>query len=76
MQPTVEDFGGRTLPNGRARGPADVVESVQTFRGRMPVAEGGRSVVASLLGLGVGASAGQYGPWYTWVQRSVLPSHE
>ncbi len=52
----------RTLPNSRACGPADVVESVQTFRGRMPMAEGGRSIVASLLGLGVGASAGQYGP--------------
>ena len=62
-------FGGllvglicRTLPNSRPRGPADVVESVQTFRGRIPAAEGGRSVLASLLGLGVGASAGQYGP--------------
>ena len=50
------------LPRGNIQGPADVVESVQTFRGEMPLSVGVRSVTASLVGLGVGASAGQYGP--------------
>ncbi len=50
------------LPWGNIQGPADVVESVQTFRGEIPMSVGVRSVTASLVGLGVGASAGQYGP--------------
>jgi len=50
------------LPRGNIQGPADVVESVQTFRGEIPMSVGVRSVTASLVGLGVGASAGQYGP--------------
>ncbi len=50
------------LPRGNIQGPADVVESVQTFKGEIPLSVGVRSVVASLVGLGVGASAGQYGP--------------
>ena len=50
------------LPRGNIQGPADVVESVQTFRGEIPMSVGIRSVTASLVGLGVGASAGQYGP--------------
>ena len=50
------------LPRGSIQGPADVVESVQTFRGEIPLSVGVRSVTASLVGLGVGASGGQYGP--------------
>ena len=50
------------LPRGNIQGPADVVESVQTFRGEIPLSVGVRSVTASLVGLGVGASGGQYGP--------------
>ena len=50
------------LPRGNIQGPAGVVESVQTFRGEIPMSVGVRSVTASLVGLGVGASAGQYGP--------------
>ena len=50
------------LPRGNIQGPADVVESVQTFKGEIPLSVGVRSVTASLVGLGVGASGGQYGP--------------
>ena len=50
------------LPRGSIQGPADVVESVQTFRGEIPLSVGVLSVTASLVGLGVGASGGQYGP--------------
>ena len=52
----------RAVPGGRSHGPADIIQSVQTMDGRIPVRTGFLSAAASIVSLGAGASVGQYGP--------------
>ena len=52
----------RTIPGRRSHGPPDIIQSVQTMDGRIPVRTGFLSAVASVVSLGAGASVGQYGP--------------
>ena len=50
------------IPERRAQGPADVVRAVQGFDGRISARSGLLSALSSIISLGAGASAGQYGP--------------
>ena len=52
----------RTIPERRSHGPPDVIQSVQTMDGQIPVRTGFLSAGASIVSLGAGASVGQYGP--------------
>ena len=52
----------RTIPGRRSHGPPDIIQSVQTMDGRIPVKTGFLSAAASIVSLGAGASVGQYGP--------------
>jgi CIC family chloride channel protein len=52
----------RSIAEGRAHGPAEVIAAVQTRRGRLPVKPALLSGLSSLVSLGSGASVGQYGP--------------
>lgn len=46
----------------RPHGPADIIESCQTFSSKVPERSGAVTALASLVALGSGASVGQYGP--------------
>ena len=50
------------LPGGRADGPPDVIEVVQSGHGEIAARRGVPSALAALVSLGSGASVGQYGP--------------
>ncbi len=52
----------KAIPEKRSHGPPDIIQSVQTMDGRIPVKTGFLSAVASVVSLGAGASVGQYGP--------------
>lgn len=52
----------RFIPERRPHAPADLIEAVQTRRGRLPIRAGFLSGLSSLVSLGSGASVGQYGP--------------
>lgn len=65
----VPAFGGlvvgllvRGIPEGRPHGVPDAIRAVQTFQGYLPGRSGLLTAVASVVGLGCGASVGQYGP--------------
>ena len=50
------------LPGGRAHGPPDVIEVVQSGHGEVTARAGVPSALAALVSIGSGASVGQYGP--------------
>lgn len=50
------------IPEQRPHGPADAIQSAQSLSGSMPVRGGLLTATAACLGLGTGASVGQYGP--------------
>lgn len=50
------------IPERRPHGPADAIQSAQSLEGTMPVRGSALTVAAACLGLGAGASVGQYGP--------------
>lgn len=52
----------RLIPEKRPHGPADCIQSAQSLEGTMPVKGGVLTIAAACLGLGAGASVGQYGP--------------
>lgn len=50
------------IPEQRPHGPADAIQSAQSLEAAMPVRGGALTAAAACLGLGAGASVGQYGP--------------
>ncbi|MDH3464835.1 MAG: chloride channel protein, partial [Gammaproteobacteria bacterium] len=50
------------IPEKRPHGPPDVIRAVQGFGGHIPSRGGVLTALASMVGLGCGASVGQYGP--------------
>jgi chloride channel protein, CIC family len=50
------------IPEKRPHGPADAIRAAQSLECAMPVRGGALTVAAACLGLGAGASVGQYGP--------------
>lgn len=50
------------IPDKRPHGPADAIQSAQSLAGTMPVRSGAWTAAAACIGLGTGASVGQYGP--------------
>jgi len=50
------------IPEKRPHGPAEGIQAAQSLDGAMPVRGGALTIIAACLGLGTGASVGQYGP--------------
>jgi len=50
------------IPDKRPHSPADAISAAQSLEAAMPVRGGALTAVAACLGLGTGASVGQYGP--------------
>jgi len=50
------------IPEKRPHGPADCIQAAQSLKGTMPARGGILTVAAACVGLGAGASVGQYGP--------------
>ncbi|MDZ7840074.1 MAG: chloride channel protein [Gammaproteobacteria bacterium] len=50
------------IPDRRPHGPADAIYTAQSMEGAMPARAGALTAAAACVGLGAGASVGQYGP--------------